>query len=257
MSGGQQRTDMRQDKKMSANKCQVCSVHLKHRRADARFCSPRCKQRAYRRRNGSRSRIVTSAVSGRNADLIASAASLYLKPGMRVADVTYGKGLFWRKVDTTRFDFLPTDLKDGIDFRNLPYRDHSLDVLVLDPPYMSTRMTDTSLTDYNDAYRVTDSFDALGIRNNADVLRLYAEGMTEAHRVVKPKGMVWIKCQDTVDTHHRQAFNHITIHNTATDLGWYPKDLFVLVPNTNIPNRWPYQKHARKNHSFLWIMETP
>src|SRR5690606_5361610 len=50
---------------------------------------------------------VLTALQGTNADLIERVAQIYLKPGMAVADVTYGKGVFWQKVDTGQFDFLP------------------------------------------------------------------------------------------------------------------------------------------------------
>jgi hypothetical protein len=80
--------------------------------------------------------VYTAIVGRTNAELIAEVARLYLRPGMRVADVTYGRGVFWRKVDTSVLDFHATDLSDGVDFRNLPYADDSLDLVVLDPPYM-------------------------------------------------------------------------------------------------------------------------
>ncbi|HYB20862.1 MAG TPA: hypothetical protein VEH09_08025 [Thermodesulfobacteriota bacterium] len=86
--------------------------------------------------------VVTSVV-GENSDLIAAVASLYLRDGMVVADVTYGKGVFWKKVDTSRFDFRSSDItiitrKTNYDFRSLPYAKGKIDVLVFDPPYIHT-----------------------------------------------------------------------------------------------------------------------
>jgi hypothetical protein len=81
-------------------------------------------------------RPVYTAHQGDNSTLIAEVARLYLKPGMSVADVTYGRGVFWKQVDLSVIDFHPTDLKDGVDFRELPYADQSMDLVVLDPPYM-------------------------------------------------------------------------------------------------------------------------
>ena len=71
---------------------------------------------------------------------MAHVASLYFKPGHRIADVTYGKGVFWRGIDRSRYDFHPSDLKTcpdaAFDFRRLPYPYGSFHVVVLDPPYV-------------------------------------------------------------------------------------------------------------------------
>lgn len=67
---------------------------------------------------------IHTAVTGANADLIADAARLYLRPGDKVADVTYGRGVFWRKLDLTSVDFHPSDRitcpNAAYDFRHLP-----------------------------------------------------------------------------------------------------------------------------------------
>lgn len=79
--------------------------------------------------------ILTGKI-GTNADLLPDIMAMYAKDGDVVADVTYGKGVFWRNVDIEKYDFRPTDLMDGVDFKNLPHEDGSIDLLVLDPPYM-------------------------------------------------------------------------------------------------------------------------
>lgn len=82
---------------------------------------------------------IYSAVVGDNSDLIVRVVSLYTKDGYKIADVTFGKGVFWRKVDLSRFDFHASDIltcpKAKYDFRKLPYPSVSFDVVVLDPPY--------------------------------------------------------------------------------------------------------------------------
>ena len=93
---------------------------------------------------------------GTNADLLAAVVRLYPLDGLTVADVTYGKGGFWKKVDTSRFTLLGSDVAPPpapcpaqillfaapvlpprqADFTALPYEGASLDVVVLDPPYL-------------------------------------------------------------------------------------------------------------------------
>ena len=62
--------------------------------------------------------------------------ALHVADGATIADVTYGKGVFWQNVDADRYQLLATDLQTGVDCRELPYDDASLDCVVLDPPYM-------------------------------------------------------------------------------------------------------------------------
>jgi len=51
-----------------------------------------------------------SVVHGNNDELFHRVSRLYLKDGCRIADVTYGKGVFWKKIDTGQYDFWPSDL---------------------------------------------------------------------------------------------------------------------------------------------------
>ena len=72
------------------------------------------------------SALVVSAHIGTNADVFPEVLRLHVSPGARIADVTYGKGVFWRKVPTDDYDLLATDLATGMDCRALPYDAASL-----------------------------------------------------------------------------------------------------------------------------------
>src|SRR5262249_5172724 len=89
-------------------------------------------------RQGIKAWVYTS-VQGSNADLLANVSALYFNPGDRIADVSYGKGAFWRQVDLSQFHFFASDLLTCpnalYDFRRLPSPDNDFDVVVLDPPY--------------------------------------------------------------------------------------------------------------------------
>lgn len=189
--------------------------------------------------------ILTSAISGNNADLIKIASDFYIQDGMLVADVTYGRGVFWRQTNTERFNLLKTDLETGVDFGDLPYESASLDVVVLDPPYMHGGATVKA--SINDCYKNKNT-------SHESVVRLYTRGILEAARVLKKNGLLWVKTQDEIES----GKQHFTSHEVMAImglLGFRIRDMFVLVQKSMPAMREKYQKTARKNHSYLIIGE--
>jgi methylase of polypeptide subunit release factors len=195
--------------------------------------------------------IVSSVVIGNNADLIAEVARLYLPEKARVADVTYGKGVFWRKVKP--FLLNASDLNHPNenlrhDFRKLPYKNGEFDVTVFDPPYVHNPGKGSML---NARY---ENHDTTAGMYHVDIMRLYRKGIVEAARVTKCGGTVWVKCKDEIES-NIQCWSHVEVYAYAKSLGLYVKDLFVLVPKSNVPPDERVQRHARKRHSYLWVFE--
>ena len=62
-----------------------------------------------------------------------------------------------------------------------------------------------------------------------------------------------MKCQDEVSA-NTQHLTHVEIINEYAELGFYAKDLFVVVrPNKPAMSRVIRQVHARKNHSYFLV----
>jgi hypothetical protein len=195
--------------------------------------------------------LIETAYQGTNASLIRHVARLYIADGALVADVTYGKGVFWRKTDTSRFTLLTSDKltvpERPYDFRQLPYASGSLDVVVCDPPYIHN----PGIHRYDHQYQNSATTGGL---SHDGILQLYQEGMQEARRVLKPSGsQLWVKCKDEVSS-GKQCWSHLEIYNLARALGFAARDLFVLVSKSPLLGyRWTHQLHARKTHSYLWV----
>ena len=69
--------------------------------------------------NGSpTNKLVFSAYQGNNGDIFPEILKLYVKKKSIIADVTYGKGAFWKLVPSEIYNVYATDLKTGIDCRN-------------------------------------------------------------------------------------------------------------------------------------------
>jgi hypothetical protein len=210
--------------------------------------------------------VTMTAHTGNNANLLFEVSKLYIPDNAKVADVTYGKGAFWTKTDISRFELLPSDKYPKqhntaeMDFRNLTYSNASIDVVVLDPPYIHSpgnHMTDKNYNNKqtDDDWRA-ETESSHGMYHKDIIDEFYRRGMQEAKRVLCPSGRLMVKCKDEVES-GTQRWSHIEIHNIAVnDLGFYAKDLFVLVPTFNTKtDSWKTQHHARKNHSFLWIFD--
>lgn len=203
---------------------------------------------------------ILTCIEGTNADLFPLALEMYLKQGARVADVTFGNGVFWRGVHPQMYNLVASDIQDGlvapapwyglpiqggVDFRRLPYENESFDGMVFDPPYMNGgKGVKESI---NKCYNNT------GNMCHENVMALYLAGMLEARRILRRRGILFIKCQPAV-ADHKQHMTHAQIMTVAPMIGFSVEDEFVLRQTTVPLMRHETQQHARKNHSYLLVL---
>lgn len=190
---------------------------------------------------------------GTNADLIASVSRLYLKAGARIADLTYGRGVFWQQVDLSLYDFCKSDRltcpTTPYDFGHLPYETESFDVVVFDPPYAHHAGNMRVESCYHNATTTHR-------HNHQDIIEGYRRGMKEAVRILKRGGTLWTKTQDEIEA-GRQKRSGIEVLNIAQELGLLDQDLFILMQEGTPVIQHRDQHHARKNHSYLWVFRKP
>lgn len=222
--------------------------------------------------------VIFSAYVENNDNVFKDIVELYIPPGARIADVTFGQGVFWNKIDMTKYQILASDLylKDivktkfpnieiigGIDCKHLPYTSNSIDALVLDPPYMEgfyRRETshiggNGSHVSFRKAYSSGNGSEG-GLRSKYHdaVAETYIRAAIEAYRVLKNKGIFIVKCQDEVSA-NKQRLTHVEIITACEQLGFYVEDIFVVIRNNKpIISRLKKQTHARKNHSYFIVM---
>jgi tRNA G10 N-methylase Trm11 len=214
----------------------------------------------------STSDLVMSAYVDINENIFPQILDIHVPKGSKIADVTWGRGVFWKKVPTENYEVHGTDIATGVDCRNLPYADESFDCIVLDPPYMEGfyrkqndhKAGSGTYATFSSAYSNGDELNA-DTQNtgtpkwHAAVTDMYFKTGIEAYRVLKKKGNLIVKCQDEVSA-GKQWLTHVEIINEYESYGFYTKDLFVVV-RTNKPSvsRLKKQVHARKNHSYFLV----
>lgn len=214
----------------------------------------------------STSDLVMSAYIDGNENIFPQVLDLHVKPGARIADVTWGQGVFWKKAPEGIYEVLATDIAMGVDCRNLPYEDESIDCVVLDPPYMegfyrkqnehkAGSGTHSAFSEaYSNGDEINGDTDNTGTKKwHAAVTDVYFKAGLEAYRVLRKKGILIVKCQDEVSA-GKQWLTHVEIINEYEKYGYYAKDLFVVI-RTNKPavSRLKKQVHARKNHSYFLV----
>lgn len=207
--------------------------------------------------------VILSSYTRNNEEIFPLILSLYVPIGSTIADVTYGRGVFWKKVNQNDYTLLFSDIKTGVDCRNLPYENQSIDCVVIDPPYMEGfyRRNHTHLagngtfSSFREAYSDGSTYSQKeGAPKYHDaVLDMYYSAGYEALRVLKRKGILIVKCQDEVSA-NKQRLTHVEIINEYTKHNLIVEDLFVMVRN-NKPNISTLKKqvHARKNHSYFLV----
>ena len=230
-------------------------------------------------------RVIVSAKVGVSADIVPDILDLYLplesfhdgvslqvRRQGKVADVTYGKGSFWtrnKQVDWTKLlvavddppkhhehhteglTLYASDLQTGIDCRHLPYPDGFLDMLFFDPPFAGTGGDGRTGKKISGNPTVSGYGNlSLGSRSTKVIIKLYEEGLAEAHRVLKKGGYAVAKVCDQVESGKNQWLHTIIM---ATP-GYVCEDLFILVSRGQPMMRHSYQKHGRKNCSYFIVL---
>lgn len=221
--------------------------------------------------------VICSAYTDNNDVVFKDILTMFVPKHSKIADVTFGQGVFWNKVNIADYNLSPSDLflkpeilkefellnpQGGIDCRNLPYGNSTYDAIVLDPPYMESfyRKNEEQVggVGTHDSFRNAYSSGlCLETSSNAKyhdaVTEMYVQAGYEAHRVLKDKGILIVKCQDEVSA-NKQRLTHVEIITAYEQMGFYAEDLFVVVrTNKPVVSRIKVQTHARKNHSYFLI----
>ena len=196
-------------------------------------------------------------ISYEQSEIIKWILDLHVPNGRIDCDPTYSKGNFYNNTGIEhpkwKYDIIPQAV--GVEYgdsRKLPLSNQSIDCMMFDPPFLAT--TGKSLKECKDSNKINKRFGVYP--SEKELHQFYIDSMQEAHRILKDNGILIFKCQDKVSS-GKQYMSHVFIMNEAMKIGFYPKDLFILLAKNRIVADWQIknQKNARKFHSYFWVFQ--
>lgn len=198
---------------------------------------------------------MVKSISYNEQEIIQWILKLHCKTGIEL-DPTYSKGNFYKgnfDEPIHKFDLYPQ--VEGVqqaNAENLPLQDGSVNTIMFDPPFLATK--GKSLGVVNGSNKINQRFGVYPTER--ELHQFYVNALKEFHRLLKANGILIFKCQDKVSS-GKQYFSHNFIINEAGKLGFYTKDMFILLAKNRIVADWQLknQKNARKFHSYFLVFE--
>jgi len=203
---------------------------------------------------------VISTVSYDQSEILENILKLYVPSGVFDVDPTYSKGNYYKNgripQPVYKFDLNPkigmSEDVEQASSTDLPLGFESVDSINFDPPFVIGGKLHDGIKDGSSI-----TAKRFGNFQSWNELRImYGDSLREFERILRPDGIVVFKCQDVV-ANGKQHMAHVWIMNKAVELGFYPKDLFILLAKNRLMDGRK-QKHARKFHSYFWVfVKTP
>lgn len=203
-------------------------------------------------------RIGIRSLNKSQQEIINDILYLHCPQGFIDLDCTYSKGVFYKNgkvgepvLKTDKFPQTEDTIR--AESSDLPFESESMNCIMFDPPFIISGKT------YKDNKEgssiIAKRFSAY--ENYEELKTHYSSTLKELHRILKDKGIVIIKLQNTVSS-GKQHMTHYFVCKTALKLGYYIKDEFILEATskmTSFGSRWKTQKHALKYHSYFLVLQ--
>lgn len=198
---------------------------------------------------------VIKSIGFNEGEILRNIQELHCPHGFEL-DPCYSIGSFYErfgiKQPKMKFDINPQ--AKGVsqaDACNLPVQSESVKSIMFDPPFLASCGPSHEGEANEGSNIIVSRFSAF--RTMEDLWEWYSKCLVEFYRVLVPKGVLVFKNQDTISS-AKQYFSHVHIINEAQKVGFYAKDLFLLlVKNRIIGGNHQIQYHARKFHSYYWV----
>jgi hypothetical protein len=198
----------------------------------------------------------SSVMMARDPEVLQTMLDFYAWPTARVLDVTANRRRMWKGVvhsGEILFGDIDPEMEPDIicDFRDVPMQSASVDVIVFDPPHLPVAAASAaSDQDFVGRYGLAQSFKA------DNIAEYFPPFLTEAARLLRPEGLVFVKLKDFVHNHKYQWMLAAFINAVEAQDGLTACDLIVKrdpSAGNMMSGRWQKAHHARNAHCW-WIV---
>jgi len=195
------------------------------------------------------------SISYNEQEILRSIIELHCGGNAIELDATYSKGNFYKKgikAPIYKFDIHPqVSGTVQADVEHLPLPDQSIGVAIFDPPFLATK--GKSLFKQDESNKMVKRFGVYPTEK--ELFRFYLNSLNEFFRILKDKGTLIVKIQDKVSG-GKQYWSHSFIIEQAQKIGFYCKDLFILMAKNRMVPKWQSkQQHARKFHCYYIVLQ--
>lgn len=174
--------------------------------------------------------------------------SIHLSNGGIDCDPMFFKGNFYKEIPRPKycFDLNPVVSNcEQADASALPLERESLNSMILDPPFL--------ICNRPSQFKYYSSRTHTYFTSEQHLADVYNGILKEAYRVLKKGGTLIFKCQDYTDS--KTTMTHCKVYNWATEIGFYAKDIAILVLPNKVYNGNTTQRHLRKVHTYFWVFK--
>lgn len=194
-----------------------------------------------------------SVWEGEDAELLERLLQFYPRRApRRILDATLNGGRFWRG---SKRKVIGLDIERShrpmvvADNTRAPFKDGFFDVVVYDPPHIPNQGKDHQ-KDFNVRF-------GLGARSPKErgytFSHTYPPFVREAHRILRPEGVLLCKITDYIHD-HRYQWAHVELVQAAKDAGFKACDCIIKVRKGPIIDpKWKVAHHSRRQHCY-WLV---
>lgn len=197
-----------------------------------------------------------SIILGTDAEVLTDIFNFYAPQAKVIVDTTANSRKMWRGTtlkDKVFFLDIDKEMKPNVvaDFFAMPLKDNSVDVLVWDPPHLpSAAGTEKSLKPFVKNYGLSKTV------GGDNVSCMHQPFLVEAARVLKPKGLLFVKIKDFVHN-HRYQWSLVDFVQSVRSLSELTAcDLRIKrdpCAGNLKSSKWKKTHHARNVHTW-WVI---
>ena len=199
--------------------------------------------------------MIESVIYGRDPFVLSTLLNYYRHPEGQIYDVTSNEKRMWKDLPTKKVIFSDIDREMSPDvqceFTSLPYKANTGSIIIFDPPHLPKAAGSVcSLKPFVKRY-------GLGKTTGTDSISpIFIPFLTEAKRVLKQEGLIFVKLSDYIHNHKYQWILVEFINAVWSVEGLTPTDLIIKrdpAAGNLKSGRWETAHHARKSHCW-WII---